>query len=123
VYRRSPENLKRLETALAPRQPYLRGAPPGLPFVLDAETLRRGLNFTLTTTLGPLDLLGEMLGAGTYEDIAARSNDVILFGRTCKVVGLDDLIRAKRAAGRPKDLETLAELEALRDEIAAKREE
>ena len=33
VYERSRENLERLVHALAPYDPYLRGAPPGLPFV------------------------------------------------------------------------------------------
>jgi predicted nucleotidyltransferase len=116
LYRRAPENLERLAAALAPHAPYLRGAPPGLPFRLDADTLQRGLNFTLTTRLGPLDLLGEMLGAGTYDDVADRSLEVILFGRTYRIVDLATLIRAKRAAGRPKDLEVVAELEILLEE-------
>jgi len=50
-------NLERL--VLAPR-PYLRGAPPGSPFLWDAVSLERGLNVTLTTQLGDLDLLGEV---------------------------------------------------------------
>jgi hypothetical protein len=62
VYSRRASNLQKLAEALRPYQPYLRGAPPGLPFLWDADTLRRGLNFTLTTTLGPLDLLGDMTG-------------------------------------------------------------
>lgn len=49
VYRRTPDNVTRLANALGPLDPYLRGAPPGLPFQLDAESLQRGLNFTLTT--------------------------------------------------------------------------
>ncbi|HET9888665.1 MAG TPA: hypothetical protein VFR10_14245, partial [bacterium] len=44
VYSRSSDNIKRLAGALAPLQPYLRGAPPGLPFRLDDETIQRGLN-------------------------------------------------------------------------------
>ena len=44
VYRRSPDNIGRLVEALAPYSPYLRGAPPGLPFRLEAETIGRGLN-------------------------------------------------------------------------------
>ncbi|HET6361414.1 MAG TPA: nucleotidyl transferase AbiEii/AbiGii toxin family protein [Gemmatimonadota bacterium] len=54
VYARSPENLDRLTAALAlaQHQPYLRGAPPNLPFHWSVETLKRGLNFTLTTSLG-----------------------------------------------------------------------
>ena len=56
VYRRTSENIARLVSALAPLQPYLRGAPPGLPFDWSEETIRKGLNFTLTTKLGALDL-------------------------------------------------------------------
>ena len=54
VYRRAQENLARVVASLADARPYLRGAPPGLPFRWDVETLRRGLNFTLATTLGPI---------------------------------------------------------------------
>ena len=59
VYRRTPENILRLVESLAPFDPYLRGAPRGLPFKWDMQTVSSGLNFTLTTTLGPVDLLGE----------------------------------------------------------------
>ena len=64
VYRRSPENIARLCAALAPHRPYLRGAPAGLPFQLDEDTVRRGLNFTLTTSVADVDLLGEEGGSG-----------------------------------------------------------
>jgi hypothetical protein len=47
VYRRTPDKLVRLAAALQPFAPYLRGAPPGLPFRWDAETIQRELNFTL----------------------------------------------------------------------------
>ena len=64
VYSRSPENIRRIVTALRDFHPYLRGAPPGLPFRFDEETIHAGLNFTFTTTLGDLDLLGEIAGGG-----------------------------------------------------------
>ena len=116
VYRRSLENLHRIVDALAPVRPYLRGAPPGLPFVFDVGTLQRGLNFTLTTTEGDIDLLGEVTGGGAYEQLLASTGTVDLFGMSCRCVTLEALIRLKRAAGRPKDLEAIAELEALLDE-------
>lgn len=116
VYRRNPENLRRLVDALEPHHPYLRGAPPGLPFQWDADTLRRGLNFTLTTGLGDLDLLGEITGGGTFDDLVADSISIRVFGIVCRCLSLEQLIRVKRAAGRPKDLEAIAELEALREE-------
>lgn len=116
VYARDPLNLGRLVAALSPLAPYLRGAPPGLPFRFDVETLERGLNFTLSTTLGDLDLLGEIAGGGTYDSLYAKSVEIRVFGFTCRCLNLDALIETKRAAGRLRDLEAVAELEALRDE-------
>jgi hypothetical protein len=52
VYGRTAANIDHLVRALEPLQPYLRGAPPGLPFRFDGETVRQGLNFTLTTRAG-----------------------------------------------------------------------
>jgi predicted nucleotidyltransferase len=116
VYARDPENLRRLATALQPFQPYLRGAPPGLPFRWDERTLRSGLNFTLTTTLGDLDLLGEVVGGGSFEQLLPFTQELEAFGVRCRFVTLEKLIHLKRAAGRPKDLEAIAELQALLEE-------
>jgi predicted nucleotidyltransferase len=116
VYRRSPENIARLVKALSCHAPYLRGAPPGLPFRFDRETVLRGLNFTLITDLGELDLLGEIVGGGNYEELLPYTVEVEIFGWTCRTIGLKRLIEVKRAAGRPKDLEAIAELEALLEE-------
>jgi hypothetical protein len=116
VYARQPGNLERLATALGPFRPYLRGAPIGLPFRWDAATLERGLNFTLTTALGDLDLLGEITGGGGYENLVPRSSFIEVFGIRCRCLDLAALIQVKRAAGRPRDLEAIAELEALLEE-------
>jgi hypothetical protein len=120
VYARSRENLARIERALQPWSPRLRGAPPGLPFRLDAPTLRAGLNFTLTTDLGDLDLLGEITGGGTYEDLAVHSRPIEILGIRLLCLDLETLIAVKRAAGLPRDLEAIAELEALREERDAR---
>ena len=116
VYARTPENIARLVAALASHAPYLRGAPPGLPFRWDAQTIRRGLNFTLTTTLGDVDLLGEIVGGGGYADLLSHCQIVKVSGLEYRCLSLLRLIHVKRAAGRPKDLEAIAELEALREE-------
>jgi hypothetical protein len=113
VYGRKGENLTRLVNCLAPLHPYLRGAPPGLPFQWDEATLRRGMNFTLVTDAGELDLLGEIAGGGGYEALLPHSITLEIFGFRCSCLDLPALIRTKRAAGRPKDLEAVAELEAL----------
>lgn len=116
VYARDGGNLELLVSVLAPLSPYLRGVPPGLPFRFDSETLRRGLNFTLTTTLADLDLLGEITGGGQYQDLFPHAIPMELGDQRILVLDLPTLIRVKRAAGRFKDLDALAELEALLEE-------
>jgi hypothetical protein len=122
VYSRSGDNLDRLVAALAPYRPYLRDAPPGLPFRWDRDTLQRGLNFTLTTDIGAIDLLGEITGGGGYEALLSHSVEIEVFGLTMRCLGLEKLIEVKRAAGRPRDLEAIAELEAIRDEASGRSE-
>jgi hypothetical protein len=118
-YSRAAPNLARLVKALKPVKPYLRGAPPGLPFEWSVATLAAGLNFTLITTEGAVDLLGEIVGGGAYEDLLPHSSTHRAFGRDIRILDLPWLIRVKRAAGRPKDLEVIAELEALLEERRA----
>jgi len=116
VYERSPENLQRLVSALGSHRPYPRGAPPGLPFAFDAQTLRNGANFTLQTDLGAIDLLAEITGGGNYHDLLPSTLVLNAFGRTVRCLTLSKLIDVKRAAGRPKDFEAIAELEILLEE-------
>jgi predicted nucleotidyltransferase len=116
VYSRNEQNIQRLAGVLAPYEPYLRNAPVGLPFVWDTKTIRHGLNFTLTTTVGDIDLLGEVTGGDTYSDLLPHSFEVEAFGVRFKCLDLPTLIRIKEAAGRPKDREAIAELRVLLEE-------
>ena len=116
VYSRDDDNMNRLAQALKPYEPYMRGAPPGLPFTWDPATIRGGLNFTLSTTLGDLDVLGEVAGGGTYEQLHPFTEPIRIFDIDLDCVTLAKLIQLKKAAGRPKDLEVIAELEALQEE-------
>ena len=117
VYDRSEENLTRVVDALAPLHPYLRGAPPGLPFRFDFKTLQNGLNFTLTSDLGDIDLFGEVPGGGIYQNLLQESIEVRLDDNaSIQVVDLDALIRLKNAAGRARDLEAVAELLLIKEE-------
>ena len=116
VYARSKENIRKLVHALAPLHPYLRGAPAGLPFHFDEATVRAGLNFTLTTDAGPLDVLGEIAGGFDYAVLRRRSSLFQIYERRLRVITIDALIENKIAAGRPKDLEVVAELEVIREE-------
>jgi len=119
VYARDADNIRNLVRALRDHKPYLRGAPAALPFRWDEETSQAGLNFTLTTDVGDLDLLGEVTGGGSYEKLLPYSEELTVFNVTCRFVTLERLIQLKRAAGRPKDFEVIAELQALLEESFA----
>ena len=116
VYSREPIDIERLAEGLKPLHPYPRGAPPGLPFRWDERTLEAGWNFTLTTDLGDLDLFAEVTGGRRYEDLQPHTVEVVVFGQSVRVLDLATLILTKRAAGRPKDFEAVAELEAIEEE-------
>jgi hypothetical protein len=73
------------------------------------------MNFTFTTEIGDVDLFGELIGVGQYQDAIKGAEVLSLFGIPCRVASLDVIIRSKRAAGRPKDLNSLPELEGLQD--------
>ena len=119
-YSRTYGNLEKLAGALAPYHPRPRGFSQDLPFVWDAKTLANGTVFTLTTDLGIIDLLAEVTGIGLYADALMVSVEVEAFGRRLRTLDLPALIRAKKAAGRPKDLLVLPELEGL---LEAERED
>jgi hypothetical protein len=113
-YGRERANLRRLAAALAPFHPRLRGAPPGLPFLWDEQTLASGLNFTLATDAGDIDILGEIAGIGDFAAVAAGASPLDIGEMRVLVMDLDTLERAKRASGRAKDLLDLAEIAEIR---------
>jgi hypothetical protein len=118
VYSRTDANIVRLVKSMASINPYPRGAPAKLPFAWTTDTVKAGLNFSLQTTLGDVDLLGAVVGGGRYEDLVGHCVTEKLFGAPTMVVSLPWLIRLKRAAGQPRDFEAIAELELLQ-ELAA----
>jgi hypothetical protein len=113
-YARTPTNIAALVSALLPINPYLRGAPRGLPFHWDAPTIQAGSNFTLDTDVGPLDVLGEVSGIGGYDQALAQSAEYLVQDLLVRIISLPALIASKKAAGRPKDKDHLRELEELR---------
>src|SRR6185503_2556713 len=100
--------------ALKPLAPTLRGAPDDLPFVLDVPTLQAGLNFTLRSAAGDLDLLGDLIGVGPFTVVRRLSVPMRLYDREVRVLSLDGLERAERATGRLKDLSDLEEILEIR---------
>jgi predicted nucleotidyltransferase len=110
---RESDNLRRLLQALAPFHPRSRDLSEGSPFNWDEATLRNATILKLDTDLGPIDLHAEVSGLGAYEEVKAESITVEAFGRRVHTLDLKSLIKAKRAAGRAKDIQILPELESL----------
>jgi hypothetical protein len=113
TYAPDPENLERLGRAMVSLDARLRGVTDDVPFVPDRRTLRRTRVLTLATPDGSLDLLAQPDGAPPYERLKERAWRAPLAGITVRVASLDDLIAMKKAAGRPKDLVAVEELEAI----------
>jgi hypothetical protein len=119
---RSRENLERVAAALRELKATLRGAPPGLSFRLDAETLEGGANFTFDTRYGSLDILSYIVGAPGYKALKqAGGEPVEVESVRIVVASLDHLIAMKEAAGRPKDKLMATEYRVLSDELRAPR--
>lgn len=116
-YQRTRPNLEALAQVLRDLHSQLRGAAPGLPFQLDWRTLEMGDHFTLTTDVGDLDCLATPAGTEGYVDLVRHAVELDIAGLAIRFADLDDLIRMKRAAGRPKDRIELEVLGALRNEL------
>jgi hypothetical protein len=101
-YRRTRENLERLAAALIELKPTLRGAPPDLPFVIDARSLALGENFTFNTSVGPLDLLGWVEPLGNYETLLQHAETYPVGGQHVRSISLEDLIRVKETSAAPR---------------------
>ena len=113
TYAGEQENLERLGGTLVELGARLRGVTEDVPFIPDGRRLRRTQILTLETPDGPLDLLLAPDGSPSYEHLSQRALRVELEGATIKIASLEDLIAMKRAAGRPKDLLAVEELEAI----------
>jgi predicted nucleotidyltransferase len=113
TYSSDPENLDRLGSVLVSLDARLRGVTDDVPFVPDGRTLRRTRVLTLDTAEGRLDLLAQPDGSPAFERLRERAWRADLDSVEVQVASLDDLIAMKKAAGRPKDLVAVEELEAI----------
>ena len=114
TYSTEQANLDALGRVLVELDARLRGVTEVVPFVPDGRTLRGAQMLTLETTDGGLDLLVEPPGAPPYRELRARAEGIELEGHNLLVASIDDLVAMKRAVGRPRDLEDIEALEAIR---------
>ncbi len=116
-YERQRDNYDALVRALKELKASLRGAPEDLPFQLDARTIELGDSFTFKTTAGSLDCLGTPAGTSGYSDLIKNASQQDFGERIVVLIAsIDDLLRMKRAAGRPKDLIAVEILTAVKEE-------
>jgi len=108
-------NLLRLQAALSDLHPFHRMTPAHLPLALTRAKCRGLKNLYLATDWGQLDCLGEVLGMGGYDAVKKQSVVLNLEIGRCRVLGLEALIRAKKAMDRPRDREAVLQLEAIRE--------
>jgi hypothetical protein len=116
AYSREHGNVVRLVAALREIGVTLRGAPAGLPFQLDARTIENGANFTFVTPHGDLDVLADVGGVRSYDELRAEAQIKQLYGFEVRVASIDHLIAMKRAANRTKDKLMLEEYIVIADE-------
>jgi predicted nucleotidyltransferase len=116
AYSRDAGNLERLTSALRELDVTLRGAPSELPFQLDARSLANGANFTFETKYGWFDILADVAGISSYEQLLAEARTVSVEGSEVRVASIDHLIAMKRASNRTKDKLMLEEYIVLADE-------
>jgi len=117
AYSREPANLQRLADALVELKVTLRGAPADLPLQLDARTLSNGANFTFDTKFGSFNVLGDVAGIRSYEELRSHSQLKRIAEVDVRVASLSHLISMKRAANRPKDQLMVMEYVELADEL------
>ena len=120
---RDEENLRRLAAALEELDARVRTAETagGVPFPRDATFLSRVTLLNLVTLAGDLDLSFTPAGTAGYADLAIHAEVVPIYGVPVLVASLEDVIRSKEAANRPKDLRALPTLRQLLDEIRRRR--
>ncbi len=112
-YDTADTNVRALSLLLAHWRAYPRGVEKGLPFIMDERTLNNAPIMTLVTSEGDLDVMDRVAGVGDYSAARKHSERISALGVSFRVLDLPSLIRAKRAAGRPRDFDHLPELEAL----------
>jgi len=110
----SPANLFRLQRAISDLHPVHRMTPGRKKLKLTEKTCGQFKNLYLDTDIGQLDCVSFVAGVGDYMEVKKASELVEVQNMQICVLGLDALIKAKRAMNRPRDREAILQLEAIK---------
>jgi predicted nucleotidyltransferase len=111
------ESVAKLREILRDLHPEHRLTSQKLSFLDNPDPDVDVMNLYLRTDFGPVDFLGSIKGVGEFASVRANAIEVELFGHRCRVMSLDDLIRAKEAIGRDKDVQAVIQLRAIREKL------
>lgn len=120
------ESLERLARALRELDAQLRsedplglvnGGPAGIPFECTGGFIAGSEILELLTRSGELDVVMKPAGSRGFPDLDERAVSVLLGGVSVRVASLQDVIRSKQAADRPKDRRALPLLRQLEKEL------
>jgi hypothetical protein len=115
-------NLAKIVAALSDLRAKFRMTPDRRPLPTESEKLIGFKNLYLETNLGQLDILSEIAGVGDFAAVALHAITLDLGGAICRILDLDTLIQSKKALGRPRDLQAVIELEAIRQRLKSNRQ-
>lgn len=116
----SAGNVEKIRTALADINPVHRITHQKLSFLRHPPPGQSLVNLYLETENGIVDILSSVLGVGDFARLKERAVEATVFGRRCAVISIEDLITAKEAVGREKDLLAVKELRAIVSKRAQK---
>ena len=112
------EEVAKLREALKDINAKHRMNPSFKPSFMDYPKDLTGVNnIYLETDLGVLDILSSSEPAGSFHEIKSRSISISLYGYSCRVISIDDLIKIKETMKRPKDLQAVRELQLIREKM------
>lgn len=114
VYLVDTPNLERLAAFLSAIHARVLGRPAHDGFVITAGLLSRVRFLNLDTDLGQVDVMREVPGVDSVENLRQRAVPTDFGGFIVPIASLEDLIAMKLAANRPKDQSHLYELLALK---------
>ena len=114
-----PANLKALAKALRElhAKVYTESVPEGLAFDCSAVTLGRAAMWNLVTDAGRIDIAFKPAGTNGFSDLVSSAEKFKAYGVVFLAASIDDIIRSKEAAGRPKDREDVVILRAMKRQV------
>lgn len=113
----TPDNLRRIESAIKEFHPFHRLAANKLPLELNEELCSRLKNLYLKTDIGTLDCLSEVAGVGDFDSVMKHSQRVSFPFGCCYILKIEALIRAKQTVGRQHDLIAVQQLVAIQERL------